>query len=89
VPGLDVRLTLRTDDGQLIYTRYHGILEIPPAARAWQSRGERLAPEEYYWRVAFTFETASEKYGWLNRIIAIGAGEVGLPRPEYSVYVVR
>lgn len=32
---------------------------------------------DLYFRTTPHFETASEKYGWLNRIVAVGVGGVG------------
>ena len=34
--------------------------------------GETLGPDDLYFVTSPTFETASEKYGWLNDIVAIG-----------------
>ena len=71
---LDVRATLRTDDGHLIYTSYRGIL-----------RGRPDTPD-FYFRTAPFYETASEKYGWLNRIVAVGVGTVEPQRVSYNVF---
>ena len=71
---LDVRATLRTDDGHLIYTYYRGIL-----------RGQAGTPD-YYFRTTPFYETASEKYGWLNRIVAVGVGRVEPNRVSYDVF---
>ena len=72
---LDVRRTLRTDDGHLIYASYRGLLVATPAARQRMERGEPVGADELYFRTTPVFETGSEKYGWLNRIIAVGIGE--------------
>ncbi|MEX1032770.1 MAG: DUF3237 domain-containing protein [Cellvibrionaceae bacterium] len=69
---LDVRVTLETDDGQLIYMSYHGVL----------SRSDT----GLYWRVVPTFETASEKYDYLNTIIAVGIGKRIDGKTAYSIY---
>ena len=37
-------------------------------------RGEVVSPTAYYMRVVPVFETASEKYGWLNRVVAVAHG---------------
>ena len=60
VAALDVRLTLRTDDGELIYVEYHGRMNVATGLIA----------------VAPTFQTGSERYGWLNGIQAVSAGQV-------------
>ena len=72
---LDVRRTLRTDDGHLIYAFYRGLLVASPAVRQRMERGEPVGPDEMYFRTTPVFETGSEKYGWLNRIVAVGIGE--------------
>ena len=89
VSELDVRVTLRTDDDQLIYARYRGLIDIPPPVQERRGRGERIDPSEYYFRTTPVFETASAKYAWLNRIIAVGVGEIGVDRVAYTVYAVR
>ncbi len=73
---LDVRATLRTDDGELIYTTYRGIL-----------RGAPDSPE-FYFRSIPMYETGSEKYGWLNQIVAVGVGTLTPTGVSYSVYQV-
>jgi hypothetical protein len=45
---LDVRTTLQTDDGHLIYMSYRGILYRPPAVMERMRQGERdIDPSEY------------------------------------------
>jgi hypothetical protein len=85
---LDVRLALRTDDEQLIYARYWGILDNEPPAPQSGGQDGGAAPRQY-WRITPVFETASPRYAWLNRIVTIGVGE-GLPEgPAYTIYAVR
>ena len=82
---LNVRLTLKTDDDQLIAMSYQGRRHGPAEVLARLNRGEEVDPRSYYFRTAVLFETASEKYAWINRIIAIGTGS---RRPEGPVYEV-
>lgn len=84
--ALDVRLTLRTDDGELIYMAYRGLRHGPPEVMARLAAGESVDPKTYYFRVAPTFETASTKYDWLNRILAIGIGRRERSGPIYAVH---
>jgi len=72
---LDVRRTLRTNDGHFIYAFYRGLLLASPAVRQKMERGEPVAADEMYFRTTPVFETGSDKYGWLNRIISVGIGE--------------
>jgi hypothetical protein len=86
--ALDVRITLRTDDGQLIYANYPGLFHGAPEVLARLARGEAVDPSEYYFRVAPLFETASEKYAWLNRVLAVGVGRRTSGQVGYRVYAV-
>lgn len=83
---LDVRLTLKTADGQLIGMTYRGFRHGPAPVIERLNRGEPVDPGEYYFRIAPFFETASEKYGWLNRIVALGLGHRLPEGPVYRVF---
>lgn len=67
---LDVRATFKTDDGALVYTHYRGV----------------IVPETGYFRTTPRFETASEKYQWLTKIVAVGVGKSTGGGVSYSVY---
>jgi hypothetical protein len=84
---LDVRATCRTDDGHLIYTYYRGILSARAEIMQRMRQGDRdIDPSEYYFRTTPVFETGSEKYAWLNRIIAVGVGRRTPTGVAYTVY---
>jgi hypothetical protein len=83
---LDVRLTLRTDDGHLIGMTYRGYRHGPPEVIARLNRGEPVDPASYYFRTAPLFETSSEKYGWLNRVVAVATGHRLPEGPVYDVF---
>ncbi len=86
---LDVRATLQTDDGHLIYMYYRGILSRPPAVTERMRQGERdIDPSEYYFRTTPVFETGSEKYDWLNRIVSVGIGRRTATGVAYTVYAI-
>ena len=85
---LDVRLTLKTDDGAIIGMTYGGFRHGPQAVIDRLTRGEKVDPSEYYFRVAPFFETAAEKYGWLNRLVAIATGNRLPQGPVYEVFEV-
>ena len=73
VTKLDVRTSLETDDGALIYMHFEG--------RIQNVNGET------YFRMTPYFETASEKYLWLNGIVSVGVQIPSLPgRVAYDVY---
>jgi len=70
--SLDVRITLETDDGALIYMTYTGIV----------SRGA----DGLYWRVRPIFSTASEKYDWLNHAVFVGKNKQVPDKVAYDVF---
>ena len=84
----DVRLSLRTDDGHLIYMSYRGIFKIAPELLQRILRGDSVDPSEYYVRTTVEFETASEKYGWLNELVAVGVGTRTATGVDYQVYAI-
>lgn len=83
---LDVRGTLRTDDGALIYIRSTGLRRALPEAQARLSRGEPVGPADYYYRIAPVFDTAAPRYLWLNSILAVGIGERLPDGVRFSVF---
>jgi len=70
----DVRLALRTHDGALIQMEYKGVLRAPREVMKRFGQPETLKPEEYYFRVVCFFETADERYGFLNSAVCVGYG---------------
>jgi Protein of unknown function (DUF3237) len=85
---LDVRLVLKTRDDTLIGMTYHGVRHGPADVIARLEKGEAVDPESYYFRIAPSFETASQPYVWLNKICAIGTGHRLAAGPVYSVFEV-
>lgn len=85
---LDVRITLKTDDDQFIYMTYKGMRHGPPEVMERLNRGEAVDPGSYYFRSTPLFETASAKYQWLNRLMALASGRRESTGPIYEVYEV-
>jgi hypothetical protein len=83
---LDVRGTLRTNDGHLIYVSQPGYLHASP--EVWQKmiREEPVDPSQYYFRSTPYYETSSDKYSWLNRIVAVGIGRLTETGVAFKVY---
>jgi len=88
VTVLDVRLLLRTDDGEHVYMSYRGVRHGPAEVMARLAKGETVDPKTYYFRIAPVFETASKKYDWINRIVSVGTGRREAAGPIYSVHEV-
>jgi hypothetical protein len=82
---LDLRVTLRTDDGALILMSSFGLRHGPPEVLAAIARGEAVDPATYYFRTTPRFETAAPSYDYLNRILAVATGD---RRPEGPVYTI-
>jgi len=87
-PTLDVGLILKTNNGALIGMTYRGLRSGPPEVLARLAKGEAVDPASYYFRVTPLFETAAEKYDWINRIVAVGVGHRRADGPIYSVFEV-
>lgn len=85
----DVRITLETDDKELILMSYRGIRTGDPSILAQLDNGEEVDPEDYYFRTNPIFETASEKYHWMNNRIFVSNG-IRMPEGvSYSIYTVE
>ena len=82
---LDVRLTLKTDDGDLIYMSYKGMRHGPKEVMDRLNKGETVDPASYYFRAVPVFETSSVKYGWLNRAVFVATGRREASGPIYDV----
>jgi hypothetical protein len=81
IGAIDVRMTLRTHDGALIYVTYGGRLNLADRANGLHAY------------VAPVFETSDERYAWLNAVQAVGKGKL-IPGPdgtriEYEFHEVR
>jgi hypothetical protein len=82
---LDLRVTLRTDDGALIRLASFGLRHGPPEVLAALARGETVDPASYYFRTTPHFETSAPRYLFLNRILAVASGDRRAGGPIYSI----
>ena len=85
---LNVRLVLKTNDDALIAMTYLGIRHGAADVIAKVERGEAVDSASYYFRINASFETATAKYDWLNRIVAVGIGHRRAGGPVYSMFEV-
>src|SRR6476660_6521812 len=67
---LDLRVTLETDDHALIHMTFTGVRD----------------DANHYFRTLPRFETAAPQYAFLNRLMAVGIGEI---RPEGPVHAIE
>jgi hypothetical protein len=70
--SLDVRITLETDDGAIIYMTYKGVVARSDSG--------------LYWRVTPVFNTSSEKYDWLNHRVFVGQSKQVEGKVAYDVF---
>jgi len=83
---VNAKAMVRTDDGVLIHYTAGGIIEIPDDGLARLEAGERLPFEETYVRTTPKFETADERYDWLNRLVIVGHNELSRDHIDYRMY---
>jgi Protein of unknown function (DUF3237) len=83
---VDVRATLETDDGAFIYAQYFGKLHLSETATAAMAAGRDMAFGDTYFMTQPRFETGSEKYAWLNSIVAVAEGRLVASGVEYHVF---
>jgi hypothetical protein len=69
---LDLRITLETDDGALISMTFTGMRDDG-------------RPETPYFRTLPRFETGAPKYAFLNRLLAVGTGEIRAGGPIHVI----
>lgn len=89
--ALDVRLSLRTHDGELIYMTYGGRWVTPQHLRAEMAdpaRRTQVDPAGYYFRTNPLFETGSQTYAWLNDIVCVGKGYLVEGAVAYKIFEV-
>jgi len=76
VLAIEAKYTLESHDGVLIMVTNRGLRRGPPAVIEKLSRGEPVAPSEYYFRTTAEFEAPTEStYAWLNRSVFVGVAE--------------
>lgn len=74
---LDVRATIETHDGALVFNHYRGRLDMS------------MPPGESPVYAAPLYETGDARYAWLNKIQAIAKGKLDGQTLTYDIYEVR
>ncbi len=85
----DVRYTLRTDRGALLYVQSHGVRHGKPDVLARMAAGADVDPSEYTFRTTVSIETSAPELAWFNDgvFIAVGGRQPG--GVSYDVYLVE
>jgi Protein of unknown function (DUF3237) len=84
----DIRYTLQTDGGALLYVRSQGVRHGSPEVLERLGRGEDVDASEYTFRTATRIETASRELDWLNRGVFVGVGGRKPGAVIYEIYLV-
>ena len=84
----DVRYTLQTDDGDLLYVQSRGVRHGPPDVLARLARGDDVDASEYTFRTSTHIETAAPGLDWLNKGIFISVGGRQPGGVIYETYLV-
>jgi hypothetical protein len=84
----DIRYTLQTDDGDLLFVQSRGVRHGSPEVLARLARGEDVDATEYTFRTSTQIETAAPALDWLNKgvFISVGARQPGAV--VYETYLV-
>jgi hypothetical protein len=88
VARLDVRATLRTDDGAVIHLTNTGRVQMDKAAADRFAAGELIRHDEMTARSSPLFETDDERYRWLNAVHTVAINQISLREVHYRVFAV-
>jgi muconolactone delta-isomerase len=85
----DVRYTLQTNGGDLLFVQSRGVRHGSPEVLARLGRGEDVDAGEYTVRASTQIETAAPHLGWLNRGVFIGVAGRQPAAVIYDTYLVE
>jgi len=87
---LDARLTVKTDDGELILVEYNGVIVPSKEVMDRLNKGELITSNDEYFFSTPRFTTSSAKYDWLNKtqavqkMVSLGQGHL-----RYDLFALR
>lgn len=85
----DIRYTLQTDGGDLLYVQSRGVRHGSAEVLARLGRGEDVDASEYTFRTATQIETAAPQLDWLNKGVFISVGGRRPTGVIYETYIVE
>ena len=88
VARLDVRATLRTDDGAHVHITVTGRVLMDPEATTRYSAGDLVRHDEVYARSSPLFDTDDERYRWINAVHTVALNQMSLSEVHYKVFEV-
>lgn len=84
----DLRYTLQTDGGAVLYVSASGVRHGSADVLARLARGDDVDPSEYTFRTATRIETGDPELSWLNRGVFISVGGRHPSQVIYETYLV-
>jgi hypothetical protein len=84
----DVRYTLQTDAGELLYVQSRGLRHGSAEVLARLARGEDVDPSEYTFRSSTQIEATAPQLDWLNKGVFISVGGRHADTVVYETYLV-
>ena len=84
----DIRYTLQTDAGDLLYVQSRSVRHGPAEVLARLGRGEDVDASEYTFRAATQIETAAPDLDWLNNGVFVSVGGRRSGGVTYETYLV-
>jgi muconolactone delta-isomerase len=85
----DIRYTLETDRGDLLYVQSRGVRHGSAEVLGRLARGEEVDAGEYTFRTWAQIETAAADLDWLNKGVFIAVGGRGPGDVSYETYLVE
>ena len=85
----DIRYTLQTDTGALLYVQSQGVRHGPREVLARLAAGKNVDPSEYTFRTTVAIETSGPELASLNDGVFIAVGARAPGGVSYDVYVVE
>jgi Protein of unknown function (DUF3237) len=84
----DIRYTLRTDGGDVLYVASRSVRHGSAEVLARLGRGEDVAASEYTFRASTQIETAAAALDWLNKGVFVSVGGRQPSGVVYETYLV-
>jgi hypothetical protein len=85
----DIRYTLQTDAGELLYVQSRGVRHGSAEVLARLGRGEDVDASEYTFRTSTQIEAAARQLDWLNKGVFISVGGRQADGVIYETYLVE
>jgi Protein of unknown function (DUF3237) len=84
----DIRYTLQTQAGELLYVQSRAVRHGPAEVLARLGRGEEVDPSEYVFRAATQITAAAPALDWLNKGVFISVAARQAAGVIYETYLV-